>query len=177
MKELNNINKELKIYINESSFISNKCRNKILKYFMEEFNINLDIGNYQNVDLEINEQFKIIYREDIYTSNDEIKTLSDVNERYERFKEKADKLLKNKKIDFDNMSNMNNISNLIIVICMILVAIIVIVLGIVAFFNGHYFDCLWFLIVIIPSIVPQFRENLRVRFTQAKKFIRKKIKK
>ena len=72
---------------------------------------------------------------------------------------------------------MNNISNLIIVICMILVAIIVIVLGIVAFFNGHYFDCLWFLIVIIPSIVPQFRENLRVRFTQAKKFIRKKIKK
>ena len=29
----NKINNELKIYINESSFISNKCRNQLLKMF------------------------------------------------------------------------------------------------------------------------------------------------
>ena len=32
-KELNKINKELKVYINESSFISQKCLNKMLSFF------------------------------------------------------------------------------------------------------------------------------------------------
>ena len=35
---LNEINNELKTYINESSFISMKCRNKLLKMFADEFN-------------------------------------------------------------------------------------------------------------------------------------------
>ena len=71
-KRLNEINKELKVYINESGFISNKCRNKLLKIFEEEFNVKLDLDNYKNVDLSIKEDFKIIYRDDLYESNDKI---------------------------------------------------------------------------------------------------------
>ena len=64
---LNTINNDLKTYINESSFISMKCRNKILRLFENEFNIKLDIENYKNVDLEILEDFTIKYRSNIVT--------------------------------------------------------------------------------------------------------------
>ena len=66
----NKINNELKIYINESSFISNKCRNQLLKIFSEEFSVDLDIDNYQNVDLTINEDYSFTYREDTYHSKE-----------------------------------------------------------------------------------------------------------
>ena len=66
---INKINNELKSYINESSFISTKCRNKLLKIFEEAFDVKLDIRNYQNVDLQINDDFTITYRDDIYKSN------------------------------------------------------------------------------------------------------------
>ena len=96
--DLNKINRELKVYINESSFISNKCRNKIIKIFSEEFNVNLDIDNYKNVDLSITDDFKVSYRDDLYTSSDNINSIEDVFERYERFKENSNyrKLRKDK---------------------------------------------------------------------------------
>ena len=58
--KINKINKELKVFINESSFISTKCRNKLLKIFCEVFSVDLDIGNYLNVDLSKNKVVKYI---------------------------------------------------------------------------------------------------------------------
>ena len=139
-KRLNEINKELKVYINESGFISNKCRNKLLKIFEEEFNVKLDLDNYKNVDLSIKEDFKIIYRDDLYESNDKIKDMADLEERYARFKEKADKLLSRKEIDFKTKSNMNNVTNLVIVICIIGLMIATFIIGVTALINRNYFD-------------------------------------
>ena len=42
---INKINNELKTYINEAKFISNKCRNRIIKLLGEEFNIIIDKSN------------------------------------------------------------------------------------------------------------------------------------
>lgn len=174
---LNEINKELKIYINEASFISNSCKNKLLRLFSEEFKVDLDISNYKNVDLTIKDDFKILYREDLYESKDNIKSLKEVEERYSRFKEKADNLIKRKEIDFKNMSNMKNISNLIIVLCLILLSIAVIILGIHAFLAGNYFELLWFIVFIIPWIFPKFKESLSTRWIQAKNYIKSLFKK
>ena len=173
---LDKINNELKSYINESSFISIKCRNKLLKIFEEEFNISLDISNYKNVDLFINDDFSITYREDKYISNDKINSISDIEERYNNFIFKADKLLERKNIDFQNKSNMNNISNLIIIIGMVLLFIIVIYFGVIAFISGDYFDCLWFLVVILPWIFPKFKDSFTNRFIQAKRYIKSLFK-
>ena len=173
---LDKINKELKIYINEASSISNSCKNKLLKIFNEEFNLDLDINNYKNIDLSITKDFKVLYRDDLYESKDNIKKLDDVVEKYNSFKEKADKLLIKKEIDFQNKSNMKNISNLIIVICMIIIFIAAIILGINALINGHYFDTLWFVVVIVPWIFPKFKDSLTTRWIQAKNYLKRLFK-
>ena len=171
MDKLNKINNELKSYINESTFISIKCRNKLLKMFSDEFNIKLDISNYQNVDLKVNEDFNVTYRDDKYTSEDNITSFEEFEERYNLFKIKADTLIKRKEIDFQNKSNFNNIGNIIFLLCMIIVGIIVLYFGIVAFISGHYFDCLWFIVFVLPMIIPKFKDSLKNRFIQAKNYI------
>ena len=172
---LNEINNELKSYINESSFISMKCRNKLLKLFSEEFNITLDIENYKNVDLEIQDDFTIRYRDYTYKL-DNITNIEELLEKYNFFKEKADNLIKKKEIDFENKSNINNISNLIIVLCLIIAFISIIILGIIALLSGHYFDCLWFIVFVVPWLFPKFKENFTNRFIRAKKYLNRIIK-
>lgn len=176
-KRLNEINKELKVYINESSFISNKCRNRLLKIFEEEFSVKLDLDNYKNVDLSIKDDFKILYRDDLYESTDKIKDIEDLEERYARFKEKADKLIKRKEIDFQNKSNMNNISNLIIVICIIGIMFAALYFGIKALLNGNYYDCLWFLVILSWVVSPSLKEKINNRFIQAKNYCKSLLKK
>ena len=166
---LTKINNELKSYINESTFISIKCRNKLLKFFSEEFDVNLDISNYQNVDLKINDDFTVTYREDNYKSN--IKSINDLEEKYNNFKLKADSLIKRREIDFQGKSNFNNIVNLIIILLIIITMGIVLYLGVIAFIAGHYFDCLWFVVFILPMIIPKLKDSLKDRFMQAKNYI------
>ena len=104
-KELNQINKELKVYINESSFISQKCRNKMLSFFEEEFKVSLDIGRYQNVDLVILDDFTISYRDDVYIPDEVISSLEELKEKYHRFQEKADHLIKKKEKDLKYLAH------------------------------------------------------------------------
>ncbi len=178
MKEkLDKINKELKIYINESSFISMKCRNKLLEYFAEEFQLDLDIDNYKNVDLSITEDFKFIYREDTYSSKESIEGINEVLERYQRFKEKADKLLEKTEIDFKKKGKWNEISNLFMICLIFLIGLFIILLGIRALLVGSYFDALWLLVIIIPNIIPGLRESFRNRLIQAKNYLKKNKKK
>ncbi len=176
-KRLNEINRELKVYINESGFISNKCRNKLLKYFEEEFDIKLDLDNYKNVDLSIKEDFKILYRDDLYESSEKIKDIDDLEERYTRFKERANKLLSRKEIDFKTKSNVNNVTNLVIVICIIGLMIGTFIIGIFALINGNYFDCLWFLIIASWIITPSLKQKVLDRFAQAKRYVKGLLKK
>ena len=173
---LNEINKELKVYINESGFISNKCRNKLLKYFEEEFDIKLDLDNYKNVDLSIKNDYKVLYRGDLYESTTKIKDIDDLEEKYARFKEKADKLLKRREIDFKNMSNMNNISNLIIVICIICIMFGALFFGVRALLSGNYYDCIWFVVILSWVVSPSLKERINNRFIQAKNYIKRLLR-
>ena len=53
MSKLDDINNELKDYINESAFISNKCRNKVIAMLGEEFDIKFSLDNYKTIDVTI----------------------------------------------------------------------------------------------------------------------------
>ena len=64
--KLNKINKELKIIINEATFISNKCRNKIIKMLGNDFSVNLPLENYKSIDVVITEDGNIIMRDEEY---------------------------------------------------------------------------------------------------------------
>ena len=66
MKELNKINNELKGYINEANFISNKCRNKLIIILGEEFGIEFELDNYANIKLKKN---KILKKKDSIKNN------------------------------------------------------------------------------------------------------------
>ena len=176
-KRLNHINDELKDYINESNFISMKCRNKLLKIFCEEFLVDLDIDNYKNVDLCVQEDFKIVYRGDSYESKEVISNMNEFEERYQRFQERAKSLLKRKDIDFQGRRNFNNFLNLLVVICMIFFAIGVIILAVRALFMGNYFDLLWFFFILVPAIVPRFKQSIQNRMEQAKNYIKSLLKK
>jgi hypothetical protein len=173
--QINQINKELKVYINESSFISQKCRNKVLKIFAEVFGVSLDIDTYKNVDLSFQEDFQVLYREDLYKSN--VTSMKDLEEKYHSFQEKADVLIRRKNVDFQGRRNFNNFTNLIMIIFLFLLMIGILLLGIFAFFTGRYFDCLWLVVFIIPSVVPRIRENLKQRVEQAKNYIKSLLKK
>ena len=175
-ERLHTINNELKSYINESSFISVKCRNKLLKIFSIEFNVDLDIRNYQNVDLKINDDFTFTYRDDKYKSNDNINTLSYLEAKYERFKDKADELLDRKKINFESKSRFNNITNLIFVICLILLLGILLCMAIMALFKKKYVDGLGYILFWIPLIIPRFKYALMDRIIQARDYVRELIR-
>lgn len=176
-EKLNKINNELKVYMNESSFISNNCRNKVIKILGEEFNIAFKIDNYANVDISVQADGKFLYRGDLYQSSEPIKNSDDFMVRYKKFTEKADKLLTRREIDFENMNNFKNISNLIVVVCLLLFAVAVVILGIHAFLVGNYFDCLWLVVFIIPAVFPRLKSSLEVRITQAKNYLKRLMKK
>ena len=72
MKELNKINNELKSYINEANFISNKCRNKLISILGKEFNGDVKLDNYANVDAKILEDGSLEIRGDKYKNNQNI---------------------------------------------------------------------------------------------------------
>lgn len=176
-EKLMKINKELKVCINEASFISMKCRNKVLKIFSDEFSVDLDISNYKNVDLEIKDDFTILYRDDVYSSSNKITNYEELEERYLSFKKRADELIKKKDINFQNKSNWNNISNLIVIICLLFIMIAIVLFMIHSFLLGDYYNFLWVIVFIIPIVVPRLKESLFSRIQQAKKYLKSLLKK
>ena len=96
MKSLKEMNNEIKVYINEAKFISNNCRNKLLKLLGETFSVDLPLENFANIDAELQENGNIIMRGDEYETTEKVESLEELEEKYNIFKENADKLLKKK---------------------------------------------------------------------------------
>ncbi len=169
---LKKINKELKSYINESAFISLKCRNKILKILGEEFSVNLPLENFKTIDVSITKDGSIIMRDEEYKSS-EVLTTDDIMERYERFVEKADVILKRKEINYYNMNDKNNIINIILLLLTIGIAISLGIFAFKSFEAGNYFNFIWLVAYAAPWVIPSFRDRLE----QAINFIKRKFRK
>ena len=90
--ELKKINTEIKVYINEASFISNSCRNKLIKMLGKAYDIDLPVEDFARIDVEIHENGNITMRDDEY-SRDGGLSFEEVLSRYEEFKNQADEML------------------------------------------------------------------------------------
>lgn len=175
MKELNKINNELKSYINEANFISNKCRNKLISILGKEFNVDVKLDNYANVDAKILEDGSLEVRGDKYKNNQKY-TLEEINEHYENFKVQADKLLKKKDNSRTSKKDLDNVLNLFVILGILLVFLFVIFILLNAFLSGDFYHMLWLIVFILPLFVPNLKENLIQRVQQAKNYIKRRFK-
>ena len=173
MASLRTINNELKAYINEATFVSNKCRNKLLKMLGETFSVELPLENFAKIDAEITEEGNIIMRGDKYKSSAPVKNIEELEEKYNIFKEKAEILLKKKEVNYYTKQNINNTLNIFIVIALSIIYVILLVFAIRAVLHLNFFTASILLAILSSSLMP----NIKARFEQAKNFIKRKIKK
>lgn len=176
MKELNKLNNELKSYINEANFISNKCRNKLISILGKEFNIDVKLDNYANVDAKILEDGSLEIRGDKYKNNQKY-TLEEINEHFDNFKVQADNLLKKKDNSRTNKKDIDNIINLFVILGILLVFLFIIFILLNSFLTGDFYHMLWLIVFILPLFVPNLKENLIQRIKQAKNYIKRRFKK
>lgn len=172
MQNLKTINNELKSYVNQASFISIKCRNKLIKLLGETYQIELPIENYANIDVQLTEEGNIIMRGDSYNNGKSL-TLEETKEKYNEFKEKADTLLNKKELNYYNKKDINNILNIIIVIILVLAYVVVGVLFIKAILSLRLFTASILAALLSSYLAP----GIKNRFEQAKNFLRRKLKK
>lgn len=173
MASLRTINNELKAYINEATFVSNKCRNKLLKMLGETFSVELPLENFAKIDAEITEEGNIIMRGDEYKSSAPVKNIEELEEKYNIFKEKAEILLKKKEVNYYTKQNINNTLNIFIVIALSIIYVILLVFAIRAVLHLNFFTASILLAILSSGLMP----NIKARFEQAKNFIKRKIKK
>ena len=176
-ERLNKINNDIKVYLNEAKFISNKCRNRVIKILGEEFGIDIDKDSYvefQNVDIVISLIGSIIIRGKEFTTNRD--NIDKIEESFNNFKVKVDSFLKNKEINFETKNDFNNIINLIMIVLLLLVICVITIISIKSIFSGNLQFTLWFVIFVLPYIIPNLKENLKSRFESASIFIKRLIK-
>ena len=98
-EKLRKINKDLKVIINEATFISNKCRNKIIKMLGNDFSVDLPLENFKSIDVVITEEGNIIMRDEEYKRDSKL-TIEEIENIFKEFKEKTDVILKKKEINY-----------------------------------------------------------------------------
>lgn len=170
-EKLKKINKELKVYINEASFISIKLRNKLIKMFGEEFSIKLPVENFKNLDVELTIDGNIVMRDEEYKREGKL-SFSEIEERFTNFSEKADVILKKKEINYYNMNDKSNIINVLILVVYLILFIAALKSAIESFIVGDYGHIVWLIAIIFIFFVP----SLRDRIEQAINFIKRKLK-
>jgi hypothetical protein len=141
----------------------------------EEFDIKLPTDNYQTVDISLTDKGFIVMRGDLYEGKELSK--EEIEEKYSKFKERADSFLKRKDISFKNKKLSSNILNLLIILLILLVFVVLIVIGFKALLNGDIINLLWLIIFVGSWFIPSVGENLKGRLQTAKIFIKSLFKK
>ncbi len=169
--KLKKINKELKVIINEATFISNKCRNKIIKMLGNDFQIDLPLENFKTIDVVITETGNIIMRDEEYKRDSKLDIL-EIEEIFNNFKDKTDTILKKKEINYYNMNDKNNLVNVFILLVMVILFLVLLYYAFISFVSGNYFGCIWLVFYASSWFVPGIKD----RVNQAINFIKRKMK-
>ena len=171
MSDLRKINNEIKAFINEANFVSNKCRNKLLKILGETFSVDLPLENFASIDASLTEEGNILMRGDEYNSSAPCKDINELEEKYNIFKDKAEVLLKKKEVNYYTKNNINNTLNIFIVIVLSIIYAVVLVLTIKAVFSLNLFTASILCAIMSSSLLP----SIKSRFEQAKNFLKRKF--
>ena len=100
-------------------------------------------------------------------------TFSEVEEKYNNFKIKAEELLNKKEKNYYNKKDINNILNIFIVIVLSIVYIIVLLYAIKSLISLNLFTFSILVMVLTSWLIPGIKD----RFEQAKNFLKRKFKK
>ncbi len=171
-EELKKINKELKIIINEATFISIKCRNKIIKILGEEFSVNLPLENFKSIDITITDKGNIIMRDEEYQAQESL-SFEEIQKRYSCFFARCEVILRKKEINYYNLNDKKNIINLLILLVLFIIFLIFLIFAVKSFLVGDYFNCIWLFIFMSSWLMPGIKE----RVIQGINFIKRKLKK
>ena len=173
---ISKMNNELKVYINEASGISDKCRNKLINLVEKYFYVELPNDNFLNIDINIKENGNIIMRDEEYKTNKQLTSSDELVNRYSEFQKDVEVLLKKNETNFDIKKRNNEIYNLFIVVLVIFISLLIILFGIRRLLSRDYFGVIWLLFIIVYYVIPANGNRLRNRFIRAKKYLIKKFK-
>lgn len=176
-KSLNKMNNELKVYINEASGISDKCKMKLISLVEKHFYVDLPNDNYLNIDITILENGNIIMREEEYKTQKELSSSNDLVNRYSEFQNDVEVLLKKNEINFDVKKRNSEIVNLLVILLTIIFSIVIIYIGIRRLLIGDLFGVIWLVFILGYYIIPASSNRMRNRFIRAKKFLTNKFTK
>lgn len=171
-KKLTEINNELKSYVNEAKFISNRCRNKLLKILALEFSVDLPLENYANIDVQLTEEGDIIMRGDKYESTSKVASEEELLEKYQNFCSKADVFLNKKNKGFEQKRDINNVLNMVIVVILTIVYLIIIILTINAIFSLQLFTASILIAILSSYLYP----GIRNRFEQVRNYLKHRFR-
>lgn len=171
MLDLRKINNELKSFINQANFISQKTRNKLIRLLASEFEVDLPLENFANIDVQLTEEGHIIMRGDLYKTK-KILSKEEVERNYAIFKEKAESLINKKEVNYHNKKDLNNILNIIIVALLAIIYLIAGLLFIKSVLSLQLFNASILVGLLSSYLVP----SIKARFEQAKNFLKRKFK-
>lgn len=176
-KSIQSMNNELKVYVNEASGISNKCRSKLLKLVEKYFYVDLPDDNFLNVDVSILENGNIMMRDVEYKTSNKITKEDSIEDRYVKFQKEVEELLEKKGTNFEAMKQKNGILNLLVLILIFIVMIVVAIYGIKLLLNGDLRGFIWLIFIVGYYLVPVTGHNLHDRLIQAKNYLKSIFKK
>lgn len=176
-KTLYSINNEIKVYINEASGISNRCKQKLISLVEKNFYVDLPNDNYLNIDIKILENGNIIMRDDEYKTTKAINNIDELFDRYDTFKDEVESLLSKNEINFTAKRKQSELMNLLIILFAVIISIAVISYGIKRLVYGDILGVIWLMFIISYYIIPATGSKMRNRLIRAKKFITKKFTK
>ncbi len=170
-KDLRKINNELKSFVNQANFISQKTRNKLIKMLGETFEISLPLENFANIDVQLTAEGNILMRGDLYRTPNQL-TEKEILDKYNLFKEKADALINKKEVNYYNKKDLNNILNIFIVIFLSIAYLVIGFIFIMSLLRFNFLLAGILAATLSSSLIP----NIRARFEQAKNFFKRKFK-
>ncbi len=172
MSNLNKINNEIKGYINQANFLSQKHRNKLIKLLGDEFAINLPLENFAYIDVQLTEEGNIIMRGDEYKGPNTL-TSTELEEKYNNFKVQAEAMINKKGVNYYNKKDINNVLNIFIVIVLSIIYVIAFIFAIKSLLSLNLFTFSVLTMLLTSWLIP----GIKSRYEQAKNFLKRKLNK
>ena len=173
---LQEMNNKFKVYVNEASGISVKCKRELIKLVARDFYVDLPKENYLNIDFRLLENGNIVMREVEYETSNKVNSIGELEDRFKVFQEDVKVLLDKNEIDFKTMRRNNEIGNLLFVLLITLLFIFIVYYGINRFLAGDYINLIWVVIMVVIYLIPSFNGRLTRRYKRAIDFIKKMFK-
>lgn len=171
-KSLKEINNQMKIDVNEASGISDKIKLKFLKLVERHFEVSLPHENFLNIDIELLENGNVKMRDDEYKTTSPVKTLEELNEKFNAFQEEVNHLLNKNETNFSTMKKTNERNNLIVLCFITIIIVLVGIYSIQQLIFGNIYGVIWIVIMVGCNVIPATGNSIRNRYARAWRYLK-----